>query len=254
MAGRLTGKVAVVSGVASGIGRETALVFAREGALVLGSDINADSAQETASLAAAEGLAFEAFAPVDMFMHESVGDFMRKAASRRDQIDILVCCAGTAAMQWIEEMSPEQFRGTIVAEVDSVFYAAQAAWPYLKRRGGSIVNIASVAARIAVGTLPAIAHTSGKGAVLAMTRQLAMEGAKHGIRANTVSPGLIVTSATKPALDNLPGFRAEVERKTMLRRLGEPRDIAAGCLYLASDDASFVTGADLLIDGGMTAW
>jgi NAD(P)-dependent dehydrogenase (short-subunit alcohol dehydrogenase family) len=254
MSGRLTGKVAVVSGVGSGIGRACALSFAREGAVVLGSDINEAAAAETRALASKDGVDIEIFAPVDMFVHNTVLSFMQRAGSRSGQINILVNCAGAAEMAWIDQMTPEQFRRTIVAEVDSVFFATQAAWPYLQRGGGSIINIASVAAHLAVATLPAIAHTAGKGAVLAMTRQLAMEGAKHRIRANTVSPGLIVTPATRPALENLAGFKSEVERKIMLERLGRPEDIAAGCLYLASDEASFVTGADLVIDGGMTAW
>jgi NAD(P)-dependent dehydrogenase (short-subunit alcohol dehydrogenase family) len=251
---RLSGKVAVISGIASGIARECALLFAREGAVVLGSDINAAGAQETVELGRREGLAIEAFAPVDMFDLASVNSFLAEAASRQGHINVLVNAAAIAEMAWIEAMTPEQFRRTIIGEVDTVFYATRAAWPHLKRYGGAIVNIASVAAHISVEALPALAHTSGKGAVLAMTRQLAMEGAPHNIRANSISPGLILTAATKPALEGEPGFKEVIDRKTMLKRLGQPRDIAFGCLYLASDKASFVTETDLMIDGGMTAW
>lgn len=255
MSGRLANKVSVISGIASGIARECALLFAREGAIVLGSDINLKGANETVSLAREEGLSLEAFAPVDMFNVEAVDSFISQVASRYGHIDVLINAAAFASMAWIEDMTPDQFRQTIVGEVDTIFYATRAAWPHLRSRGGAIVNIASVAAHQAVEALPAIAHTAGKGAVLAMTRQLAMEGAKHSIRVNSISPGMIVTAATKPALEGgIPGFRESIERKVMLKRMGHPRDIAHGCLYLASDEASYITGTDLIIDGGLTAW
>jgi NAD(P)-dependent dehydrogenase (short-subunit alcohol dehydrogenase family) len=251
---RLSGKVAVISGIASGIARECALLFAREGAVVLGSDINASGTDETVETGRREGLTIEGFAPVDMFDQSAVGSFMSEAAARHGQIDILINAAAVTEMVWLEAMTAEQFRRTIVGEVDSVFYATRAAWPHLKHTGGAIVNIASVSAHLSIATLPALAHTAGKGAVLAMTRQLAMEGARHGIRANTISPGFILTPPTAAALERSPGFREAIERKLMLSRMGQPRDIAYGCLYLASDEASFVTGADLIVDGGMTAW
>ena len=101
--------------------------------------------------------------------------------------------------------------------------------------------------------LPALAHTAGKGGVLAMTRQLAMEGAPHRIRANSISPGMIVTGATRPVLER-PELLASVKDKLMVDRLGKPDDIAWGAVYLASDEAGYVTGTDLSIDGGALAW
>jgi NAD(P)-dependent dehydrogenase (short-subunit alcohol dehydrogenase family) len=130
----------------------------------------------------------------------------------------------------------------------------KAVWPHMVARGGgSIINLASANAYVALKNSPALAHTAGKGGVLAMTRQLAMEGAPHRIRANSISPGMIVTTATKPVLEK-PEFMAAVKEKLMLDRLGVPDDIAWGAVYLASDEAAFVTGADLSIDGGAIAW
>jgi NAD(P)-dependent dehydrogenase (short-subunit alcohol dehydrogenase family) len=145
------------------------------------------------------------------------------------------------------------WRRTLTGELDIVFLACKAAWPHLSAHGGSIVNFASANAHVALRGSPAVAHCAGKGGVLAMTRQLAMEGAPHNIRANTISPGLIVTGATRPVLER-PEFCAAVNEKLMLGRLGQPEDIARAVVFLASNEATWITGADFAIDGGATAW
>jgi NAD(P)-dependent dehydrogenase (short-subunit alcohol dehydrogenase family) len=117
-----------------------------------------------------------------------------------------------------------------------------------------VINFASANARHALDGSPALAHCAGKGGVLAMTRQLAMEGAPHGIRANTISPGFILTEATRRHMAEVPHFEALVLAKNMLKRLGEPVDIAMCAVWLASDEARYVTGADVPVDGGATAW
>jgi NAD(P)-dependent dehydrogenase (short-subunit alcohol dehydrogenase family) len=117
-----------------------------------------------------------------------------------------------------------------------------------------VINFASANARMALPLSPALAHCAGKGAVLAMSRQLAMEGGPHGIRVNTISPALVVTAATREPLDNIPGFEEQVLGKFMVKRLGQPEDIAWAAVYLASDEASWVTAADFAIDAGATAW
>ena len=143
----------------------------------------------------------------------------------------------------------------LVGELDIVFLACKAAWPHLKASGAaSIINFASVNAHQVLEGSPALAHCAGKGGVLAMTRQLAMEGAPHNIRANTIAPGMIVTGATKPRLDDEPGFVEGVLAKSMLKMLGQPEDIAWCAVYLASDESRYVTGADFSVDGGATAW
>lgn len=252
---RLKDKVAVVSGIAHGIGKETALRFAREGARVIGCDINEDAARETAKEAEAAGAPLAAVQIVDMFREDAVKDFMGGVGKEFGRIDILVNSAAVVEFGWIDEMPLEAFRKTLIGEVDSVFIACQAAWPHLKQSGAAaVVNFASIAAHGAVGALPQVAHAAGKGAVLSMTRQLALEGSKHGIRVNCISPGMVVTPATAPALEAVPGLADALKAKLMLGRYGRPEEIASGCVYLASDEAGWVTGSDLVIDGGMTAW
>jgi NAD(P)-dependent dehydrogenase (short-subunit alcohol dehydrogenase family) len=136
-----------------------------------------------------------------------------------------------------------------------VFLPTRAAWPALKASGAaSVINFASANARHALEGSPALAHCAGKGGVLAMTRQLAMEGAQHNIRANTIAPGFIRTAATARHLATDPGLEAQVLGKNMLKRLGEPQDVAMCAVWLASDEARYVTGADIAVDAGATAW
>lgn len=254
MTKRLEDKIAVVSGIGSGIAKATALRFAEEGATVIGSDINADAAKDTAREASERGLEVRAVAPVDMFDEAAVIPFINDVGKEFGRIDVLVNAAATADFAPIEEMSLDGFRRTMVGEVDTIFIVCKAAWPHLKVRGGSIINFSSVASRMAVDVLPGLAHCAGKGAVMAMTRQLALEGAKHGIRANSIAPGFTLTGGTEMAITFMPEVVPVLKAKVMLDRFGTPEDIAAGCLFLASDEASWVTGADLPIDGGMTAW
>ena len=160
-----------------------------------------------------------------------------------------------AHFAWIEDMSYAQWRETLTGELDIVFLATRAAWPWLKASGAaSVINFASANARHALEGSAALAHCAGKGGVLAMTRQLAMEGAPHGIRANTISPGFVLTEATRRHMEAEPALRDKVLAKNMLQRLGEPEDIAFCATWLASDEARYVTGGDFPVDAGATAW
>jgi NAD(P)-dependent dehydrogenase (short-subunit alcohol dehydrogenase family) len=181
---------------------------------------------------------------------------IRTTVESYGRLDVLVNAGAWAAFKWIEDMDYElEWRRTLAAEVDSVFLVCKAAWPHLKASGSaSIINLASANSFVALEGSPALAHCAGKGAVLAMTRQLAMEGAPHNIRANSICPGMTVTAATRPVLDNVPAIRDAARRKTMLGRFAEPEDIAWAAVYLASEEASWVTAADFSIDGGATAW
>jgi len=253
---RLAGKVAVVTGIAAGIGRGIALMFAQQGATVVGCDIDAAGAQATVDAAASRGLAIDSLHPLDLTQAEQVKRLVEHAASRHGGIDVLVNAAAFGAFVWLEEMDYERdWRRTLVGEIDIVFLACQAAWPHLKARGGgSVINFASANARMALALSPALAHCAGKGAVLAMSRQLAMEGGPHGIRVNTISPALVVSAATSEPLARIPGFEQHVLSKFMVKRLGQPEDIAWAAVYLASDESSWVTAADFNIDAGATAW
>ena len=253
---RLSGKVALVTGSGSGIGRGCAIMCAHHGAQVAGSDLNASAAEETVAIAAKESLTVESVHPIDLTVPADVERMVARVIERFGRLDVLVNAGAWGAFEWIDGMDYERhWRKTLAAELDSVFLVCKAAWPHLKASGAaSIVNFASANAYVALEGSPALAHCAGKGGVLAMTRQLAMEGAKHNIRANTISPALVVTGATRPVIEGNPRIREGALRKMMLGRFGQPEDIAWAVVYLASQEAAWVTGADFPVDGGATAW
>ncbi|MFZ1867091.1 MAG: SDR family oxidoreductase [Steroidobacteraceae bacterium] len=253
---RLAGKVALVTGAGNGIGRGCALMCARHGAQVMGSDLDAKAAEETLALGAKEGLELSSAHPLDITAPADVERMVQSALQRFGRLDILINAGAWGAFEWIETMDYERhWRRTLAAELDSVFLVCKAAWPHLKASGAaSIVNFASANAYVALQGSPALAHCAGKGGVLSMTRQLAMEGAAHNIRANTISPALVVTAATRPVVEGNRQIRDAARAKIMIGRFGQPEDIAWAVVYLASEEASWVTGADFSIDGGATAW
>lgn len=250
--GRLKGKVAIVTGSGAGIGQGIALMFSRQGAQVVGCDIDATAAESTIELARSEGLQLDSVHPCDVSQPSEAAKLIAFTVERHGGLDILVNAGAWGAFVPVDEMDFEtEWRKTIANEVDLVFLVCKAAWPHLKARGGgSIINFASINAWAALRNNMAVAHAAGKGAVLAMTRQLAMEGAPHGIRANTISPGMVITAATKPRHESEPGFTETTLCWTLLDRLGTPEDIAWCATYLASDEASWVTAADFSVDGG----
>jgi NAD(P)-dependent dehydrogenase (short-subunit alcohol dehydrogenase family) len=255
LSSRLEGKVAIVTGSGSGIGQGCALMFARHGARVVGCDLSVPGAEETLATARAEGLAFESLHPLDLTRPADVQRLVAHTVERHGGIDILVNAAAWCAFDFIEKLDYERdWKRTLTGELDIVFLACQAVWPHLKARGGgAIVNFASVNAYAAHPVAGALAHCAGKGGVLAMTRQLASEGGPHRIRANSISPGMIVTGATKPELAK-PGYEQAILQRKMIKRLGKPEDIAWCATFLVSDEANWITGADFHVDGGATAW
>lgn len=243
--GRLDGKLAVITGAGNGIGQGCARYFARAGATVIGVDIAESSPANDRKGDRTCDLTDEAATKA---LFQSIG-------AEHGRIDILVNAAAFAIFDWIETLSYADWKTTLTGELDIVYLATRAAWPWLKESGrAAIVNFASANARHALPGSPALAHCAGKGGVLAMTRQLAMEGAPYGIRANTISPGFIRTAATERHLAADPAFKAKVLEKNMLKLLGEPADIAWCALWLCSDEARYVTGSDIAVDAGATAW
>jgi NAD(P)-dependent dehydrogenase (short-subunit alcohol dehydrogenase family) len=220
----------------------------------VGCDIDRKAAEETAAIAAAEGLSYETFI-ADLTDPAASDALMNFAVGRFGGIDILVTAAAFVEFAPIEDFDYEKhWRRTLQGELDLVFLPCKAVWRHMVARGGgSIINFASANAHVSLPS-GALAHCATKGGVLAMTRQLASEGAKHHIRANTISPALIVTSHTKERLEHEPGFKEMVLKSIMLDRLGTPEDIGYCAVYLASDEASWVTGADFRVDGGATAF
>jgi NAD(P)-dependent dehydrogenase (short-subunit alcohol dehydrogenase family) len=252
MSRRLENKVAVITGTASGMGRAAALRFAVEGCKIAGCDLNVEGAQETVRMVKDAGGEMISMQPCDLTDPVQVQALIDLAVTSYGGFDILYNNAGTAWIAPMEEMTEKIWHDTLRSELDTVYQVSKAAWPHLiARGGGSIINIGSVSAKIGSETVTSVAHSASKGAVIAMTRQLAAEGGQHGIRANTISPGLIRTPQTEWAINSsaLDG----ILRQVMIKRIGTSDDIVSCALYLASDEASWVTGADFAVDGGTSA-
>jgi NAD(P)-dependent dehydrogenase (short-subunit alcohol dehydrogenase family) len=251
---RVKGKVALVTGVASGIGKASALLFARQGAQVFGCDIDEQGARASAAEAEAAGFPLAAVTKVDIGQEAELRRWVAESGARAGGIDILVNVAAGVRWGWIEDTTLADFRYTVQMVADIIFVACHAVWPEMKRRGGgSIINISSANALQALRGSPALSYVAGKGAVTSMTRQLAMEGAPHGIRANSIAPGLIVSAGTREVISD-PERAEQIRQGLMIARLGAPMDVAWAVLYLASDESCWVTGSDMRVDAGATQW
>jgi meso-butanediol dehydrogenase / (S,S)-butanediol dehydrogenase / diacetyl reductase len=249
--GRLEGKRALVSGTGGGIGRAAAIVCAREGAHVVGCDLDAQTSAETVSLVRAEGGRMDSIAPADLATEEGAGRWVREAVSLTGGIDVLVNNASAIRFGPIDALSFADWSFTIRHELDIVFLVTRAAWPHLVAAGGgSIVNVASITASRGAFFMPQNAHGAAKGGVLALTYQLVVEGGPHGIRVNAVSPAMTQTPHTAPLLADHDGPAASIAARVPLGRWGQPEDVANAILFLASDESSHVSGANIPVDGG----
>lgn len=255
MIGRLQGKRVIVTGAASGIGRATAAVMAAQGASVLAADIDGERAEQTAAECRAGG-ATAAAAECDVCDEQLVADLFAKAHDAfGGVIDVVANCAGIEIELDLLEMNADDWRSTIDTNVTGIFHTSRE----LVRRvraagsGGAIVNVASINAFYADASIPA--YCASKGAVLALTRAMALDHAREGIRVNSVCPGYVDTPLLGAFLEKQPdpeASRREAENMHALKRIGDPQEIGQVVAFLASDAASFMTGAAVVVDGGMT--
>lgn len=252
MAGRLEGKVALITGTGGGQGRVAALRFAQEGAIVVGGDVKDEGSQETVAQVTAAGGQMTATAPLDLGDPDAARAWVDAAAREHGRIDIVYNNASAARFGAIDELSIEDWHFTIRNELDIVFYVTRAAWPHLRERGGVVVNIGSIAGMAGQRHTPQIAHSATKGAVIALTRQLAAEGAAHGIRVVCISPGAIETPGTAEFFAQ-PEVREALLAGQLIDRVGQPGDVVELAVHLASDAASFITGTNFVVDGGVVA-
>lgn len=253
---RLEGQVALITGAALGIGRACAELFAREGAKVAITDIRLDDAEALAAQLRAEGCSAEAWQlnVASELEVESVSDAISK---RFGPISVLVNNAGIAgADKPTHELTEAEWDHVMNVNVKGVFFCSKHVIPQmLKRGGGSIINISSIYGLISAPDIPA--YHASKGAVTLMSKTDALLYAKQGIRVNSIHPGFIWTPLVEQYFTDkgvpVPEGRAQLNSLHPIGHVGEPMDIAYGALYLASEESKFVTGAELVIDGGYTA-
>ena len=247
---RLENKTALISGGARGIGAFEARLFTQEGAKVVIGDVLEDEGRRTeAEITEAGGECV--FVHLDVTDEESWRRVVNEVVSRFGKLDILVNNAGIYRTNTVEDTTTEQWDQVMDINVKGLFLGTKAAIPEMRKAGGgSIVNMSSVAGL--VGYHNSTAYAASKGAVRLFTKSTAIQYASAGIRANSVHPGTIDTPMTADMLSK-EEYRQDRIKRIPLGRLGRSEDVAYGVLYLASDESSFVTGSELVIDGGRTA-
>ncbi|MBA3947532.1 MAG: SDR family oxidoreductase [Herpetosiphonaceae bacterium] len=251
---KLQDRVAVITGAGSGIGQAMALLFAREGARVLAADVNGGAAEETAQQVTAAGGTCQAMT-VDVIQPDQVKAMIERGQSLYGRIDILCNNAGIGSTTDVVGCEPDEWDRVMTVNVKSVYLGCKYVVPHmLSQGGGVIVNTASVAGM--VGIVKRAVYCASKGAVIALTRQVAVEYVEQGIRVNCLCPGTVDSPWVGRLLaetDDPVAARQGLVARQPIGRLGTPEEIAAAALYLASDDASFITGTGLVLDGGWTA-
>jgi len=255
---RVKDKVVVLTGAASGIGRATAILFAQQGAIQVLSDIDEDGLKGTYDLIE-EGKDRTIFMKVDVRKPDEVKNMIETTIEKYGKIDVLIVNAGVVRVGPVEDFPDEDYDLLIDVNIKGTHYTCKYAVPYFKKQKfGSIITLASVAAHI--GQVAHANYCSTKAAVLGYTRALALDLAPYNVRVNSVSPGatdtpMLQSDVAKQAKDRgvpYEDVRKEFEEEGVIGRWAKPEEIATGILFLATDESSYMTGADLRLDGGWT--
>lgn len=248
---RLRDKVCIITGGASGIGRATSLIFAREGATVIVADKSETAARDVAAQAGGGAFAVA----VDVSKSADVSRMIDEVVTRCGRLDVLVNNAGYGIPGDVTQTAEDDWNALMAVNVNGVFFGCKYAIPQMRKQGGgAIVNTASIVAN--VGIRDRAAYCASKGAVAALTRAMALDHVADKIRINAIAPGTIDSPYFQDMFAKSPRaaeMRRELEARQAMNRLGQPEEIANGILFLASDEASFVTGSVMMVDGGMTA-
>lgn len=241
---RLEGKVAIVTGGSSGIGKAIAEKYVEEGAEVVIADIDEEKGEEVAEEVGCE------FVECDVSDWGSIKDLVESTVDEYGKLDVMVNNAGIGSQSTIEEMSIDEWKKILSVDLDGVMYGTKAAVPHLKETEGCVINMGSIYGL--TGDIGATAYNAAKGGVINFTRSVADDLAQHNVRVNSICPGFVDTPMIDEAMND-EEFKQHVMNMTPMKRIAQPEEIADVAVFLASEESSYITGVNLPVDGGWTA-